>query len=119
MRHVLVPAVFLVLITSACASGPPPVPTQPVIDPRQRDAVQSLPPAAAEALMQSMIALSETNPAYAAQAREQAIEYARQAGVVIDPRRICGASCALPRNEGERQAHMDCLIQRLNCLRPR
>jgi len=119
MRRVLVPAVFLVLITPACVTAPPPVPTQPIIDPRQREAVESLPPAAAEALMQSMIALSETNPAYAVQAREQAIEYARQAGIVIEQRRTCGAACALPKNEGERQAHMDCLLQRLNCLRPR
>lgn len=119
MRRVLAPVVFLALTTSACVTAPPPVPTQPVIDPRQREAVESLPPAAAEALVQSMIALSETNPSYAVQAREQAIEYARQAGIVIEQRRLCGASCALPRNEGERQAHMDCLIQRLNCLRPR
>ena len=111
-------ALLVVGLAAACASVPPPIPDRPVVDHHQWRVVETSAPLVGEALLQGLLALSEKDPELASQAREQALDLARRAGVVTTPRTVC-QFCALPRNEGEVPNHMVCLAQRLNCLQPR
>jgi hypothetical protein len=117
MRHALAPAVAVALAASACATVPDRN-SDLVVDHRQWWTVQAQAPLVAEALLQSLLALEETDPMSAARARQQAVDLARRAGVVTTPRVACN-DCALPKNDGEVPNHMACLIQRVNCLHPR
>jgi len=102
----------------ACATLSPPRSDGVLLERQQWQTVQADAPLVGEALLQSLLAFSESDPASATQAREHAINLARRAGVLTAPRLTCNA-CELPKNEGEMPAHMDCLRRRLNCLQPR
>jgi hypothetical protein len=110
--------VLIAVTATACVTAPPYVPDGAALERQQWQTVQSEAPLVGEALLQSLLALEETDPFSAAQARQQAVDLARRAGVVTTPRLVCNA-CELPKNDGELSGHMACLRQRINCLHPR
>lgn len=121
MRRVLVcvaVASFAPIASGCVASRYERSPDQVELERRQWGAVQQEAPLVGEALLLSLLALEESDPISAAQARQQAIELSRRAGVVTTPRLTCNA-CTLPKNDGEVPNHLVCLRERVNCLHPR
>lgn len=119
MRHALaLPAACIAVATFACVPAPDRIPDRVELERQQWSTVQSEAPLVGEALLLSLLALEETDPISAAQARQQAVELARRAGVVTTPRLACNA-CTLPKNDGEVPNHLVCLRERVNCLHPR
>jgi len=111
------------LLVLLLASGCPPqatqtIPDQVVVDWRQWQLVEREAPLVGDALIVSLLALSDPDPIAAAVARDQAIDLARRVGLVTTQRRVC-QPCPQPRTEGELVNRRACMAQRLVCLQPR